>query len=545
MPPKPKARTKSLQPRPARTLTVFFLVLAAMVGIMFLPNVQATTPRLGLDLAGGQQVTLQPRTACADGSDDCEREEISGDQLDEAVKIIRQRVNGLGVTEAEVQTQGSNIVVSIPGATGNEGLEQISQTALVRFREVLRAEYILDDSQVVPSAPDNPLLLEEQPIEAFDAQNPTAASPKLQQAFARLDCRDPANQRGGTSKPADAAIVACLKDGGQDEDNPAERYILGPEVIAGERITDASVAFTPGGTGYEVQLEFDDKGARQFADITGKLAAQTPSGRFAVVLDDVVVSAPSVDDPIIGGRAQITGDFSLNEANALAQVLKFGQLPVAFDTGEVLQVSATVGADQLEKGLIAGTIGLLLVVIYSMLFYRALGLVSIASLTVAGGLTYVSCCLLGEAIGFRLILAGVVGVIVSIGITADSFVVYFERVRDEIREGKPIRVAVEKGWPRARRTILVADAVTFLAALVLYYLAIGRVQNFAFTLGLTTLIDVVVVFCFTKPLVTLLVRRPFFRDGHRLSGLNPASIGAKPRRAGLRSRMPEPVGESA
>lgn len=546
MPPKPKARTRSLQPRPVRTLTVFFLVMAALVGIMFLPNVDAREPRLGLDLAGGQQVTLQPRGVCEDGSTDCERTAIPGSQIDEAVGIIRQRVNGLGVTEADVQTQGSNIVVSVPGATGNEGLEQISQTALVRFREVIRAEYVFDDSQVAPSQPDDPLLLEERPIDVFDREDPTGQGAALQQAFSQVDCRDPDNQRGGSSKPADAAIVACLQDGGQNADNPAERYILGPEVIAGERISNAAAIFSQGGTGYEVQLEFDGQGTRQFADITTKLAGQSPPGRFAVVLDDVVVSAPQLNSgPILGGQAQITGDFTLNEAEGLAQVLKFGQLPVAFDTGEVLQVSATVGEDQLEKGLIAGAIGLLLVVVYSMLFYRALGLVSIASLAVAGALTYITVSLLGDAIGFRLILAGVVGVIVSIGITADSFVVYFERVRDEIREGKPIRVAVEKAWPRARRTILVADAVTFLAALVLYFLSIGRVQNFAFTLGLTTLIDVVVVFWFTKPLVTLLVKRPFFRDGHKLSGLNPESVGAKPRRAGLRSRVPEPVGERA
>lgn len=545
MPPKPKARTKSLQPRPVRTLTVFLLVMLAMVGIMFLPNVDAKEPRLGLDLAGGQQVTLQPRGVCEDGGTDCARTEVPSSQIDEAVGIIRQRVNGLGVTEAEVQTQGSNIVVSVPGATGNEGLEQISQTALVRFREVIRDEYLFDDSQVAPSPPDDPLLLEERPIDVFDREDPTGMGQALQQAFSQLDCRDPANQRGGSSNPADAAIVACLQDGGENEENPAERYILGPEVIAGERISSAAATFSQGGTGYEVQLEFDGQGTNQFADITSRLSSMSPAGRFAVVLDDVVVSAPNVENPIPGGQAQITGDFTLNEAEGLAQVLKFGQLPVAFDTGEVLQVSATVGEDQLEKGLIAGAIGLLLVVVYSMLFYRALGLVSIASLIVAGALTYITVALLGEAIGFRLILAGVVGVIVSIGITADSFVVYFERVRDEIREGKPIRVAVEKAWPRARRTILVADAVTFLAALVLYFLSIGRVQNFAFTLGLTTLIDVVVVFFFTKPLVTLLVRRPFFRDGHKLSGLNPESVGAKPRRAGLRSRVPEPVGERA
>jgi preprotein translocase subunit SecD len=533
VPPKVKARTKTTQPRPVRTITIFLLVMAALTGLMFLPGVDAKEPRLGLDLAGGSQVTLLPRQVCPDGAVTCPVKAIPGSQLDEAVGIIRQRINGSGVTEADVQTQGSNIVVSVPGATGQEALEQIATTALVRFRKVLQA------AAPVPSAeppPANPLLINPAPIDAFDNSDPTGAGPALTAAFAQLDCTDPNARRSSVSKPGTAAIVACEREG-------TEKYLLGPELIAGERISGASSGIPSGGGKPQVNLEFDGKGAAQFSDITQELSAS--NGRFAIALDDNVISAPTVSQRIDGGRAQITGNFTLKEADTLAQVLKFGQLPVAFDTGEVLQVSATVGRDQLEKGLLAGGIGLVLVVVYSMLFYRALGLVSILSLVVAGALTYISCSLLGEAIGFALILAGVIGVIVSIGITADSFVVYFERVRDEIREGRPIRTAVEKAWPRARRTILVADAVTFLAALVLYFLSIGRVQNFAFTLGLTTVIDVIVVFFFTKPLVTLLVRRPFFRDGHKLSGLNPASVGAKPRRAPLSARVGDPVGENA
>ncbi|MCW2621343.1 MAG: protein-export rane protein SecD, partial [Frankiales bacterium] len=356
-----------------------------------------------------------------------------------------------------------------------------------------------------------------------------AANAAAEAKYATLDCNDPKNRQGGGNEPANAELATCDQEG-------AEKFLLGPTVIEGTRISNASAGVRSGSNQNIVQIEFDGKGTDQFATVTRKLASN--GGRFAIVLDNVVVSAPGLTNgPILGGQAEITGNFTQKSAQNLAQVLKFGALPVTFDQGEVLTVSASVGSDQLDKGLLAGGVGLALVVLYSMLFYRALGVVSILSLAVAGALTYGVISIMGDAISFALILAGVIGVIVSIGITADSFVVYFERIRDEIREGRPNRVAVERAWPRARRTILVADSVTFLAALVLYFLSIGRVQNFAFTLGLTTLIDVAVVFCFTKPLVTLLVRRPFFRDGHPWSGLNPERAGAQPRRAGIKSRV--------
>jgi preprotein translocase subunit SecD len=250
----------------------------------------------------------------------------------------------------------------------------------------------------------------------------------------------------------------------------------------------------------------------------------------------VVISAANVDQgPITGGNVQITGNFTQTQATDLANNLKYGQLPLTFKQSSVSSVSPTLGRDQLNAGLIAGAIGLALVVIYSLLYYRGLSLVSVLSLAVAALLTTESVLVLGKTINFTLTLAGIAGLIVAIGITADSFVVFFERLRDEVREGNSLRSSVERGWRRARRTILVSDTVSFLAAVMLYYFAISDVKGFAFTLGLTTIIDVVVVFLFTKPMITLLARTRFYGGGHPLSGLDPARLGARaPWRAGPR-----------
>ena len=260
--------------------------------------------------------------------------------------------------------------------------------------------------------------------------------------------------------------------------------------------------------------------------MTSRLAGQaSPQNQAAIVLDGLVYSAPRVNEAINTGNAQITGNFSQAEASDLANVLKYGALPLAFDRGEVQQVSPTLGADQLHAGLLAGILGLVLVFLYSILYYRGLGIVSVGSLLVAAAITLLTFLLLGKWIAFTLTLAGIAGAIVSIGITADSFIVYFERIRDEVREGKSLRTAVETGWKRARRTVIVADAVSLIAAVLLYFFAVGGVRGFAFTLGLTTFIDLIIVFFFTKPLVILLSNLKFFASGSKLSGLSRKSLG--------------------
>ena len=282
------------------------------------------------------------------------------------------------------------------------------------------------------------------------------------------------------------------------------------------------------GVAWFVSLTFNGEGTKAFGALTNRVTTlASPLNQVAIVLDGLVVSAPRINEAIPSGNAQITGSFSQVEAQDLANVLKYGALPLAFDRGEVQQVSPTLGADQLNAGLLAGFLGLGLVVIYSLLYYRGLGLVTVGSLAIAGGLVYLLFLVLGATIGFTLTLAGIAGAIVAIGVTADSFIVYFERIRDEAREGRSLRSAVETGWLKARHTILVADAVSLIAAVLLYFFAVGGVRGFAFTLGLTTLVDLVVVFLFTKPIVTILAGVKFFSSGHRLSGLSPKSIGMK------------------
>jgi preprotein translocase subunit SecD len=302
---------------------------------------------------------------------------------------------------------------------------------------------------------------------------------------------------------------------------------LAPAEVLGRQVTQASALLDPqGASGWYVTLEFDGEGASKFGAMTTRLASlPAPQNQAAIVLDGLVYSAPRINEPINTGNAQITGNFTQLESQDLSNVLKYGALPLTFDRGEVQQVSPSLGADQLRGGLIAGILGLALVVIYSMLYYRGLGLVSVSSLIVAAVMSLLSFALLGELIDFTLTLAGIAGAIVAIGITADSFIVYFERIRDEIREGKSIKSAVETGWVRARRTVIAADVVSMLAAIMLYIFAVGGVRGFAFTLGLTTIIDLIVVFLFTKPLMTILVKLSFFNNGHPWSGFSTKSIG--------------------
>jgi preprotein translocase subunit SecD len=289
-----------------------------------------------------------------------------------------------------------------------------------------------------------------------------------------------------------------------------------------------------GQASWSVSLKFDGKGGKQFGAVTTDASRayqqnpSSPQAQVAIVLDGQVVSAPAIrEGPITGGTASIDGppeSFDQQYATDLANVLKYGALPLEFTQSSIDEVSSTLGSDQLAGGLIAGAIGLGLVVLYCLFYYRGLGLVAVSSLVVASVVTYLSVVILGEGMGFRLSLPHIIGLIVSIGITADSFIVYFERLRDELRAGRKLRSSVENAWKRARRTILVADAVTFLAALVLYFLAVGGVAGFAFAMGLTTLIDIVVVFFFTKPMVALLSRTKFFGRGHPMSGLDPRRL---------------------
>ena len=360
----------------------------------------------------------------------------------------------------------------------------------------------------------------------------SASESTAETAFGSLDCTN-AKQAGEAAK---AAVAAGPTDYVSVCDSSGDKYLLGPSLVAGTDVTGAQAEpVTAQGTAtgaWQIVLTFNSAGSKAFATATQQLYTeyqQNQGGQFAIVLDGTVLSAPVVNQgAITGGTAQITGgDITQSSAQQLATQLQYGALPLTFNQTQLSIVSPTLGGAELSGGLIAGAIGIVLVFAYVIMYYRGLSVVAISSLLIASSLTYAFAVLLGPLIGFTLSLEGIAGLIVAIGITADSFVVFFERLRDEVREGRTLRTAVEHGWTRARRTIVASDLVSILAAGVLYFMSIGTVKGFAFTLGLTTVIDLVVVFLFTKPMVTLLAQTEFYGGGHKWSGLDPDRLGGK------------------
>jgi preprotein translocase subunit SecD len=555
---------------PGRTLIVLAVLVAGLITLMAVSG--TWLPKLGLDLRGGTTITLTAKNTTGSGT-------VDPNSLQLAKTIIQSRVDSLGVGESEVTTADDNqIIVTVPNVQQDELVRLVGQTAVLRFRAVYAAEQVQPTGPTsAPTSEPTPALSNEPTAGASEtAQAPTEepsepASPQpsgtgnnkplpalptappvpldkacaaadgqgtppdkaldwqpteaCQTAFAEFNCETK------VTEVADQGLFAC-----NQEKN--EKYLLGPTLIEGNQLASAVAGIPQNNVNWVVNLEFNSEGAAAFEQATREISQKNePQNRFAIVLDGVSISAPSVNEPIPGGRAEISGNFTQKSATELANVLKYGALPLAFDVSEVNNVSATLGGEQLRAGIIAGIVGLALVVGYCFWYYRGLGIVVVASLGIAAILTYACVVVLGSSVGFALNLPGIAGIIVAIGITADSFVIFFERIRDEVRDGRSLRTAVETGWRRARQTILIADTVSLLSALVLFVLAIGSVKGFAFTLGLTTLIDVVVVFLFTKPLMTLLARTKFFGGGHRLSGLDPEHLGVQAL-PGSRSRRP-------
>ena len=536
------------------------------------------TPKLGLDLEGGTQMILEPRLV---GTTNVKPEQIS-----QARDIIVQRVDAGGISGAEVTTQGGrNIVVSIPGTPSESTLNAIRRSSQMQFRPVLAvAEGVIapaPSGSASPSAsPSGSATGSASPAASTAVTPAPTASPTAQSALpgALMATATPSPSASGAATPAASPSASpspspsasgtaakdptslewvtpelqvlfgalnCADSKALDSliDDPAKplvtcdqrgttKYILGPVVVPGSDIADAAAGYETlqngqPGPNVVVTLNLQGEGTKKYAEISQKmLNLPSPQNQLASTLDSRVIVAPYFSSAILDGRAQISGGFTIQSARDLAQQLKFGALPISFDLQTREQISPTLGSEQLRYGLIAGLIGLLLVVFYSLLQYRVLGLVTISSIVLAGILTYLAITVLGWSHNYRLDMAGVTGLIIAIGFTADSFIVYFERIRDELRAGRSLESAVATGWNRAKRTILAADGVNFLAALVLYLLASSGVRGFAFTLGLTTLIDLLVVFLFSHPLVALLARRKFFRDGHPWSGLDPTKLGA-------------------
>lgn len=544
--------------RSIRTLLFLAVLIAILLGIMAFNK--SWKPKLGLDLTGGTTITLTASNANGN---------VDQASLQLARTILQQRVDAIGVGESEVATSGERqIIVSVPNVQKDELVKMVGQTAQLYFRPVFDQQLVsapvpqgenkvpgpfANSSASATAVPEGTATPTDAPSEtpkqgpmpsdasptptpaATATANPAATaapnqnldtalawqpSPELLAAFASYKCQD-----AETKLPATEALITCDKAG-------QFKYLLGPALVKGDQLTNAQAGVANNSVSWMVTLALNTQGANDFYKATTHLSQQAqPRNQFAIVLDDKVVSAPRVNAPIAGGNAEITGSFTQKEAQELANVLKYGALPLSFDLSSVDTVSASLGADQLRIGLIAGAIGLLLVLLYCLFYYHGLSIVVFTSLGIAAILTYCMMVLLGQAVGFALNLPGIAGAIVAIGITADSFVVYFERIRDEAREGRTLRTAIESGWIRSRKTILAADSVSLLSALVLFILAIGAIKGFAFTLGLTTLIDIAVVFWFTKPMMTLLGNTKFFGSGGKFSGFEREHLGATNARA--------------
>jgi len=570
--------------RPGRTVAVFFLGLAVAYGLVAL--IGTWKPALGLDLEGGTQIQL---TAKGD---------VTKDNLNEAANIIDERVNGSGVVEAEVTTQGSNmIVVQIPGNTQNSLVKTVTRQAQLRFRLVAQVPQTSTPQTPAPTSSASPtqqpgagvtLPPSSSPTQSSDKPTKKASGNNRTPALLGQDKKNKKDPKGDkkdqpTASPSrstdvplstsevdyteankkafsdpltwmtnpdpqsvavynaytcpskepvvdDPTIPIVTCDQKPDpQTGQYQKYLLSPAQIEGTEIKTAT-ANAPGSTQGQVQWTVGIQLKGHGADIQRNLSQQMAGDQnklVAIVLDGQVVTATYFKDVIPDGTSQIEGDFSETEAKSLATSLKYGALPITFDQSKqtIQVIGPSLAGDQLSAGITAGIAGLALVMIYCLFYYRGLGLVVIASLFVAAATTYALVLLLAKSAGFTLTLPGIAGLIVAVGITADSFIVYFERIRDEMRSGKSMRVAVEAGWIRARATCLAADAVSVLAAIVLYIFAAGVVKGFAFALGLSTLIDVAVFFWFTHPMVSWLARFSFFNKGHRLSGLDAENLG--------------------
>ena len=610
---------------------MFILVIIIGFGALVAGTMRhkaSLTPGLALDLEGGTQIILTPTTS--DGS------AISDEDVEQAIEVIRQRVDASGVSEAQISRQGGqNIVVSLPGKPSQATLELVRTSAVMYFRPVLRILPVSAQQAAKNIASQNPsgaatpaptgqptAQAEAQPDSgasgeatqaaedsagteegSSESDQPTAtptpsaqptaqstAQPRTPEEIAKqladvnqdgvissdplpatsqdnssdswitekllydgymTDCSDPKNLTGQTQDPK-VAVISCSKDAGSQQHGA---YILGPADITGTELKSANSGLETDSRGqttnkWVVSLAFNPDGTKKFSELSKRLlayrdqasaagaqGAQNPQAQnnqdkaqFAIVLDGLTIMASGfnqdVHSPITDGRVQITGNFNQNQANTLANQLSFGSLPLSFTVQSEQQISATLGTEQLRNGLIAGLIGFGLIILYLAWQYRGLAVVAVASLAVAAASTYLVIAALSATMGYRLSLAGVAGLIISIGITVDSFIIYFERVRDEVRQGRTLRTAIDEGWKHARRTILVSDAVNLVAAIVLYFLAVGGVQGFAFTLGVTTCVDLTIIIFFTHPFMEWIIRFRFFGEGHRLSGLDPEHLGA-------------------
>jgi preprotein translocase subunit SecD len=545
-----------------KTFVPLILILVAAYGGLLATLLLGNSPELGLDLQGGVSVVLAPTS------------DASGDQLDQALEIIRDRVDALGVAEPDITRQGDAIVVQLPGVKNRDrALALVGQTAELRFRPVLaQAQFpegaVADaqeaaDAQVgatttttapgatttttVPGAPtDTTTTTAADPsasegawgagggttalVEGESAAGPTQDPPATTTTAPSTTTTAPTDPTA-TTVPAETAEQQEVPPLTPRDQDVADQqvvlagadgttvYQLGPALATGRIVKTASADIQNGQWLVRLEMRGGEDGIDKFNEIAAACYAQAPdtqvcpSGQLAIVLDSVVQSAPTIQQPSYeADQIQISGSFTESEAKDLALVLRYGSLPVELERQSVQTVSASLGDDSLRAGIIAGIVGLSVVALYMLLYYRALGLVVIVGLTVWGALLYTIISYLGETRGLALTLAGVTGIIVSIGVTVDSYVVYFERLKDEVKAGRTLRTSTDRAFKRAFRTVLAANFTAFLGALVLWWLTVGSVRGFAFFLGLSTVLDVVVAWAFTHPVVVLLSRNRVFTD---------------------------------
>ncbi|MGP5298538.1 protein translocase subunit SecD [Corynebacterium variabile] len=588
---------------PVRALLIFLALVVVMYSFVFLTGDKKAGPKLGIDLQGGTRVTLVPQG-----------DKPSGSQLDQARKILENRVNGMGVSGAQVVTDGDTLVITVPGDDSSQA-RSLGQTSQLLFRPVTGGQapdeklfdsltemadrwvengiLTVDEANTklseatenfkgsefnapekaptvtakAPAAPANSIEETEQRNTTVDVLKTDRQSedPNTQNAAALLlTCDASDDPLAGADDPA-KPLVTCSDTGAPilldaapllkgETDGPDARRMTGDmidpdsNIFGGLDSQSGQMVVTFGFKQGEA-----NPGSETWADLTNQYLNQ----QIAITLDSQVLSAPTIQSATpVGQGTQITGDFSEKEAKDLANNLKYGALPLSF-TGEngekggtAKTISASMGEASLKAGLTAGIIGLIIVALYALAYYRGLGVIALASLVTSGILIYGGLVLLGRWIDYSLDLAGIAGLIIGIGTTADSFVVYFERIKDEIHKGSTFRSAVPRAWKRARATIITGNVVSLVASLVLYFVAVGNVKGFAFTLGLTTVFDVVIAFLVTAPLVILVSRREAFASP-KLNGLHSAFRAADRRRAedetarAELAEKDEPVGATA
>jgi preprotein translocase subunit SecD len=486
------------------------IIAAALIGNIVAGN----KPSLGLDLQGGASITLQPVG------------EYTAAALEKAVDIIERRVNSLGVAEPEITRQGDNVVVNLPGVDDQQrALDIIGRQGEVLLRPVLQVGTTNTDattttvvdagSTTVPdSTPDA------QPTGPGDARRSvpsTTIADSTTTTVAGDSTTTTVPQIAVSNDPNDPTANAVLQGDGDTV------FLVGPAGASGQVFNnDASADITTGNWVVTVGLRKGALGEDVWNALTTKCFNREPTcptGQIAIVLDGKVISAPVVQEAVFtGGNVQITGDFSEAEARDLAKILEFGAVPVRFEVATVQTVSPTLGGDSLRAALISGLIGVLLVILFFFFYYRLLTIVVLGGLVVSGALLWSVISYISRTNGLALTLSGAAGIIVSIGVTVDSYVVFFERLKDDLHAGKSLRGSAQRSFQAAFRTILAADAVSFLGALVLWYLTVGSVRGFAFFLGLSTLSDVIVAYYFTRPAVLLLSRTRLLR-GRKVLGV--------------------------